>query len=723
MVLESWIWIHVSGGDFECFHHGTSRISLVISVYIHQLCQPVVQQLFAQMPPRHSQASVHHTASQTDGKTHISTCGEVTMTVTKGDCVLTVQAVVVDSLDCDILGGVPFLKSNNIILDLPQESIVINGKSFRYKSPNAPRATPPSQSYVLRVSRSQTVYPGEYVECRSPLPTLRDGPVAIEPRFDSDSIHWVEPQITRSVSGIIRIPNTTNEPVIITKHQYLAQIHYAVLCSDLESLSRDDVQTHRVCHGTTSPHSSPISIDSDSQLPESVCSAFKNLHNRYDRVFDSKIGLYNDASGPVRAFINMGPTDPPAQKARLPSYSTDKLNLLQDKMDELEQLGVLARPEDLGVKIEHVSPSFLVKKPDGTHRLVTAFNNIASYSKSIPSKPSSTDDIVLLRFLAGFNFIIKTDMTKQFFQLAMKKSSLKYLGVLTPYKGMRVYTRAAMGMPGSSEHLDELMSRVLGHLAQDGILRRIADDLYIGGNTPEELLVNWERVLQQFEKNNLRLSASKTVICPINTTILGWIWSSGNITASAHKVTPLATWSLPSTVKELRSWIGAFKHLKVCVPHYSALLSDLESASGGKESKMKMQWTDELISCFKAAQSALADIQSITIPRPSDQLVITSDGALKNGGIGAVLYISRGQKMLVGGFFSAKLRSHQQKWLPCEVEALAISSSLSYWSPYILNSLHPVQVLTDSRPCVQAYNKLVRGHFSSSARVSTFLSI
>ena len=144
-----------------------------------------------------------------------------------------------------------------------------------------------------------------------------------------------------------------------------------MLCSDLESLSRDDVQTHHVCHGTTSPHSSPISIDPDSQLPKSVCSAFKNLHNRYDRVFDSKIGLYNDASGPVRAFINMGPTDPPAQKARLPSYSTDKMNLLQDKMDELEQLGVLVQPEDLGVKIEHVSPSFLVKKPDGTHRLVT----------------------------------------------------------------------------------------------------------------------------------------------------------------------------------------------------------------------------------------------------------------------------------------------------------------------------------------------------------------
>ena len=45
---------------------------------------------------------------------------------------------------------------------------------------------------------------------------------------------------------------------------------------------------------------------------------------------------------------------------------------------------------------------------------------------------------------------------------------MKYLGVITPFKGLRVYTRAAMGMPGSTEHLDELMSRVMGDLMHEG---------------------------------------------------------------------------------------------------------------------------------------------------------------------------------------------------------------------------------------------------------------
>ena len=47
-----------------------------------------------------------------------------------------------------------------------------------------------------------------------------------------------------------------------------------------------------------------------------------------------------------------------------------------------------------------------------------------------------------------------------------------------------------MGMPGSSEHLEELMARVFGDFMQDGWLIVIADDLHICGNSVLELLHN-----------------------------------------------------------------------------------------------------------------------------------------------------------------------------------------------------------------------------------------
>jgi len=76
-----------------------------------------------------------------------------------------------------------------------------------------------------------------------------------------------------------------------------------------------------------------------------------------------------------------------------------------------------------------------------------------------------------------------------------------------------------MGMPGSETALEELMSRVLGDLLEEGIVAKIADDLYCGGNSLDELLQNWTKVLRALHKCDLRLSASKTIINPQSTTI------------------------------------------------------------------------------------------------------------------------------------------------------------------------------------------------------------
>ena len=63
-----------------------------------------------------------------------------------------------------------------------------------------------------------------------------------------------------------------------------------------------------------------------------------------------------------------------------------------------------------------------------------------------------------------------------------------------------VYVRSAMGMPGSKAALEELMSRVLGDLLQEGIVTKIVDDLYCGRNSPGELLLNLKKVLRALRK-------------------------------------------------------------------------------------------------------------------------------------------------------------------------------------------------------------------------------
>ena len=65
-----------------------------------------------------------------------------------------------------------------------------------------------------------------------------------------------------------------------------------------------------------------------------------------------------------------------------------------------------------------------------------------------------------------------------------------------------VYNVGCMGLPGVEVALEELTCLVLGDMVMEGKVSKIADDLFIGGNTPEELLSNFHLVLQKFLTNN-----------------------------------------------------------------------------------------------------------------------------------------------------------------------------------------------------------------------------
>lgn len=192
---------------------------------------------------------------------------------------------------------------------------------------------------------------------------------------------------------------------------------------------------------------------------------------------------------------------------------------------------------------------------------------------------------------------------------------MKYCGVVTPCKGVRVYTHCAMGISGSETALEELMCRVLGDLLHEGC---VADDLYCGGSTHQELLTNWQKVPSALDRCNLHLSPTKTIICPASTTILGWIWSQGLIHASPHRVAALASCEPPKNVRGLRAFLGSYKMLGRVLSGAAKLLAPLESVTAGHRSQDTISWSDELLVRFRSCKEALSSNRSITLPKPDD---------------------------------------------------------------------------------------------------------
>ena len=545
--------------------------------------------------------------------------------------------------------------------------------------------------------------------------------MAIEPRFDSRtyrSANWPSPQFAPVSDGTIRLINNLSVPIQIPKNDHLCQVR-GTHSVDVINLEKSALKPKKAKIKLDPPYSKQVVIDPNKQLSRKWKNAFSDLHLSYDSIFEDVIGRYNDESGKVRARINIGSSKPPTRKIRVPTYCKNNLDALQDKFDELEGDGVVRRPEDVDVEIEHVSPSFLVRKANGEFRLVTNFTSLTDFCKTLPTIMPTVESV--LQTMASWKYIIITDLKDAFYQIPMDRNSMKWCATPTPYRGLRVYVVAVQGLPGSSEALEEMLCAVLGDYVKEGVIAKIADDLTVGGSSIENLFHNWMRVLDVLAKNGLKLKGPKTVIAPSKTQILGWLWNNGTITACIHKISPLTSCNPPETVTSLRSYVGAYKVFNRIIRGCAGYLSDLEKFMSGKQKNEKLIWTDSMLVAFKNSQTVLSEASIVALPRPSDQLILVHDGSTV--GIGSVLYLKRGTDMKLGGFFSAKLKVHQKLWYPCEIEALSIATSVRHFSPYIVQSYHQSQILTDNRPCVQAWSKMKRGEFSSSARVGTFMSV
>ena len=674
-------------------------------------------------------------ATQGDGKTPLPTFGEVHFTAQRGHHKLVFSGLVVKDLDTAVLAGMPFHRVNHIMIDYSECLIVLeNCCSIKFDPEKKGKK---AHSSALKVAVRTCILPGEKIKLELPDSLRTKDYVAVEPRttVPKDMPDWVGCHIVApDAEGNIELTNTTDEPVLLSKHTQVAQVRATTEYSPVDI--KPSVRVQHVQADTKSTKTQTVkaeckpsrTIDLESKLLSKEQKVlFKQIHEEFDAVFQPGIGCYNGHSGKFSHTINMGSSLPPQRKGRIPNYSKEDKDLLQEKFDYLLNEGVFSRAEDIDQPVEYVHPSFLVKKSSGGHRLVTSFGEVAEYA--IP-QPTSTGNIEHATYQIGqWNYLIGADVRDAYYHVPLSPESSKYVGVVTPYSGTLVYRRSVMGLPGSESALEELLSRIFKDMLKEGKMVKVADDMFFGASTVEELAEIWKEALRRLQLNGLRLNPTKTRICPVSATILGWVWTHGNnksgshIQSGSHRLNALYHCDQPSTVKGLRSYIGAYKYLSRVLPCYAEVLKPLEDICAGRESAEKIVWSDDMVEAFNLSKEHLKKAKPVALPLRSEQMHIVTDAAITPVGIAATLLVVRNNKLTVVGYFSAVLKKNQVKLLPCEAEALAIGASIKHWQYYIMQSSQRTRVLTDSHPCVLSYRKLQRGEFSSSPKVTTFLAL
>jgi hypothetical protein len=107
------------------------------------------------------------------------------------------------------------------------------------------------------------------------------------------------------------------------------------------------------------------------------------------------------------------------------------------------------------------------------------------------------------------------------------------------------------------------MCRILGDYPEYGIAAKLADDLYCGADSPHQLEEDPRCPPKvQYQTFSIQNHYFPTLI----TTILGWTWTEGCLSASTHRIATMSSCPPSDTVRGLRSFIGAYKILRRVLP-------------------------------------------------------------------------------------------------------------------------------------------------------------
>ena len=170
---------------------------------------------------------------------------------------------------------------------------------------------------------------------------------------------------------------------------------------------------------------------------------------------------------------------------------------------------------------EFVVPSMLMPKPEKDEwRLVTDFTPLNIHIKKLETVAPTIHDAK--EKLAKFNYHIQLDLSNYFYQGGMRIEDSQYLATPHPFKGLRVYTCEPQGLRNASEHAYERLARIYGDMCGDERMTRMADGLFILGDTLENLLANFREALSRARLCGLTFKPSKVVVAPVNTVIFGW---------------------------------------------------------------------------------------------------------------------------------------------------------------------------------------------------------
>ncbi|WVZ69420.1 LOW QUALITY PROTEIN: hypothetical protein U9M48_018208 [Paspalum notatum var. saurae] len=373
---------------------------------------------------------------------------------------------------------------------------------------------------------------------------------------------------------------------------------------------------------------------------------------------------------PVRSCAHTIPLIPGAQPFRLRPYRYNpaQKDEIERQVTELLRSGFIKESNS-----PFASPVLLVRKKTGDWRLCVDFRRLNALTVKNKFPLPVIDE--LLDELVGAQWFSTLDLASGFHQILMAEED-RYKTAFQTHHGHYEYSVMPYGVTGGPATFQHEMNTVLAPF-----LRKFAvvfiDDVLIYSKTWDSHLNHLQQVFSALHQHQFKVKLSKCAFAKQEISYLGYVVSYKGVSTDPKKIDTVLHWPVPTSVKELKSFLGLAGYYRKFVKNFGLISKPLNNLL--KKGELYV-WTVYHEEAFQTLKEALTSAPVLALPDFQQTFVIETDASDK--GIGAVLQ-QNGHPI---AFVSRALGPKSSALSTYEKECLAILLAVDYWRPYLLSS-------------------------------------
>ncbi|KAL5546618.1 hypothetical protein UlMin_006305 [Ulmus minor] len=255
-----------------------------------------------------------------------------------------------------------------------------------------------------------------------------------------------------------------------------------------------------------------------------------------------------------------------------------ELKELQTQLQELLDKGFIRPSHSLWG-----APVLFVKKKDGTLRMCIDYRELNKMTIKNKYPLPRIDD--LFDQLKGAAIFSKIDLRSGYHQLKIKESDIPKSAFRTRY-GHYEFLVMPFGLTNAPAAFMDLMNRVFKEYLDKFVIVFI-DDILIYSRSRDEHAEHLRVTLQTLKEHRLYAKFSKCEFWLDRVQFLGHVISKEGITVDPVKIEAVSKWSAPTSVTEIRSFLGLAGYYRRFVEGFSSLAAPL-TALTKKDKKVRV---------------------------------------------------------------------------------------------------------------------------------------